>query len=580
MGEYEKFDVTELYEMTSADDGEALEKIGVGWANTSTAIGAIHEALIERLKAIKKVWSSESAGPFQAVVNETIAHLDAAKTQADNRAKAVGSVASYAKWAREKVAEQHVQYQKAVLGNAADVASGKYAPPLGFGNPFVLGPKAEGPPSADEIRKPFDEQARKYMNVALKDYEQNKPHIESEIRPIKPVRISDEAAGDWSDGQDSWAGDGGSGSNTYDMAGLSATSYGGNALGAHPELQSGGPHTPTTPTHTAPTGPHPTGMPGPTQTGVPLGGVPPLSGGNKPPTAPPKLPTAPTTNARNTLGPRGPISAPRTPGLPARTSPPVRSMTTPNSATNRWAGRGLQKSQMAPVNRVGEPRKSGEVLGRRSAPAKPTATTQPAPRRVQPSVIRGANKPGTKSSGKSPVDNTNRGYTSRVINPRDRIAEAKGHSRTPLVGDKMKHPAKPEPFGKRPEPETARSLLRREINEAREKRRKLLKQSDGLSRPVIDNGLSNSAQIDHAIPTPREAVKSEDGFWQPPKDMVPGVIGKRTWDPNAITHDPGPVFGGTAQGREEPVKDASHDPGPTAFDPQRGRPDTSHWPGT
>lgn len=601
MNEYQGYNVNELLDMTSLDNADALDDIGIGWANAALVLGEFHEALTERMHAIKDKWTSASSGPYFTRVTETMAFIERAKLQADGRAEAVGKVASTARWAKANVATQYKEYLKASLKNtgeqiaeATDPLSGmKKAAEDPWGT--FTGTADDGPTEA-EIRKPFDDQARKYMKIAAEEYTENKPAIDSEVKQVKPVFVPD---GDWSDGQDSWAGDGGSGSNTSDMAGLSAVSFGGNALGSAPELQSGATHAPLTPSHSGPVNP---GVPSGQSTGLPVNGAPPFGGG-KSPSAPPKLPNGPMRNARNTLVPRGTTPARTTPSLPGRGAggphgrngpmgPQVRAngrngQGVPNGARNRWAGRGLQRSQMEPVNRVGQPRKAGEVMGARNAKsAKPgTDTSKTAARRVQPTVVRGA-KTAAKTPGgkKSPVDNTKRGFSSRVINGRDRISEANGHSRTPLVGKKLDTTAKPEPIGKRPEPKTDRSKIRAEIDAVKANRQQRRQDLDGLSRPVIDNGVTNTVSLDAAIPTQREAVKTTEVLWQPRAAVVPDVIGKRQWDPDLVDHDPGPVVNARLQARRDfeaelEARVAAIDPGPTAFNPKRQQPDASTWPG-
>lgn len=565
MGEYGKYNVNELLEITATDNEESMRSIATGWVNTGSVLNTAKEALKERLEQMRGVWTAPSFGAFEEFINTTIAQVDAAQTQADNRGDAAGAVASTAGWARERVGEQYQEYLKATLTEATDDET------------------AEVNPGSDEFRAPYDEQARRIMTVALEEYEQNKPAMTQDVVQFKPIPAPPDSGDDeWvMPGDDGWGPGGTGGSNGTDTAALSAASYGGNAAG--PTLQSTGPTAPVSPT---PGGSLPATPPasGPVFSGPPVAGLPPGTI-NKTSIAPPKLPSPGTSVARNYLAPRTNGLAPRTPGLPTsrngapRVGPNQAGRSAANSggAPKSRSGKGLQKSQMAPKDLTKQVRSSGEVIGRRTAKAKAasaSAKSNAVPRKVQASIVRDAKK----NTGKNRADNTKRGYTSRVINPRNRISEASGHSRTPFVGDKMKHASKPEPIGKRQDPETPRTRARREIDAIRAKRREKLANSDGLSRPVIDNGLTNTLNVHNVAPTPRDAVKSKESFWQPQAGIVDAVIGKRRWNPDAIEHDPGPILN-PRQARHDALDarvSKSHDPGPTAFVSKRSATDV--WP--
>ncbi|MGH8882393.1 MAG: hypothetical protein ACRD0P_34460 [Stackebrandtia sp.] len=222
---------------------------------------------------------------------------------------------------------------------------------------------------------------------------------------------------------------------------------------------------------------------------------------------------------------------------------------------------------MAPKDRTGRVRGSGEVMGRRGGNGQSESTKKaPARRPIRP-VVRGGTK-GANGSRQAPKDRTKSGYTKQVLGERSRID--KRFSRTPRIANQVHDSGKV--FGRRPGPVSPEEERRRRLDERHARREAMRQQSEGLARPVIGGGITVPEQLPEAIPTPTEPVKAENDFWQTGGNTVTGIIGSRRPAPE-VYHDAGPtVF------TSKPVdtEDDEHHPGSTAFTDRE--PPKTNWP--
>ncbi|HZE37898.1 MAG TPA: hypothetical protein VE172_03725 [Stackebrandtia sp.] len=585
-GEYDGLTIHDLHEIVSTYQPEAMGDQAQGFANAADVFKTLKENLDRHIKTIEGKLDSKAAKPFLDEIHKTRNVLNDAHELSTRKSAAWSEMAGIAQHNKDHVGKLYKEY-KAAKGDASDKYDHelvKYA-----GNPSKYLLENGGTPTEPDnhaIRQHYDTKARNLMQSAIPDYA---PHVGPAIAPpppYKPLPVpNDPGWTPWPGTEKHWGKHGDGGSNATDTAGLTATSYGGNAAGAHnPLLQSG---------ITAPvTSPGPSPMPTPTPgggmplppTGLPVGGVPPLG---KTPAPPVIKPSINSMTERPVPGRLGPTS--RTPGLPSRSNATSRIARTargglPEENENlngRFgrAGRGLVKSQMEPQDRTGLPRKSGEVMGRRAVPkstpaVEEEAQTRATSRALRP-VIRGVKATGRPAAADvEPMDNTTRGYSSRVIGAKPgRFTRA--FSRTPLVAKKLEHGAGGKVFAKRPEPISAeRQWAKKAIAERRARRAKLQAQSDGLSRPVIGNGITHPGQLDH--PAPEVDNPEPESLWTSPA-TVPGIIGQRRPILD-VGHDPGPgVITSRADADEESIEEA-HDPGPTSFSDRRSQADTTNWP--
>jgi len=612
--EYEAFTIDEIMEMISSDSIESMSDQAQGWANAAAVLQAEQDNLTEQYGKAMESWTSQSAAPFKVQVQLVMQAISQAKVHAERKSAAWANIAGRAKQTYENVGTKYQEWQ--TVKNTPDESS-----PLKllFGDLSELNPDA----SIDENlqtqkRLEFDQAARNYMNLLAEYAEEEALDIKMPLPEYTPP----ETPRDWGDNDD------------YNQGGMFTPTGTGAAIGtsaAGPTLQSAVPAgTPSLPIGAAPTGSSPTYTPSLPTGGAPIGGLSPVGRtptppalrppppGTKPPTSPirsitprtPGLPTnrAPVTSRSSSLPtPRSTNPATKATGRPsipsqgrAANSPAGRG-TSPQRGTGQSAGRGstanqrrntastrqghapgrterLQRSQMAPVDRRSSVRGSGQVLGQRPAGATKESTSsanKPAPRRVQPPVI--GNRAGTGSRAKlggltrrQPTDQTGKGYTTSVIGKKTKRGSAEDEdkfTRTPVVATTITTAG--VVIGSRAVA-SAEADSQRRLRIRQERRKKLRSGGDEPTRAVIGNGVQRPDELDSAIPTGEQPVKTPTSFWETDA-VVPGVIGARRPRPE-VQHDPGPTK--LADTPSAPPPATSHSAGPVAFKDRDQQPGT------
>ena len=614
--EYEAFTIDEIMEMISSDSIDSMSDQAQGWANAAAVLQAEQDNLTEQYGKAMESWTSQSAAPFKVQVQLVMQAISQAKVHAERKSAAWANIAGRAKQTYENVGTKYQEWQ--TVKNTPDESS-----PLKllFGDLSELNPDA----SVDENlqtqkRLEFDQAARNYMNLLAEYAEEEALDIKMPLPeytpPVDPTRP------DPSELQDP-----GAVSPTTVGAAISTTAAG-------PALQSGVPGSATAPPVLPSTsGAPPTYTPSMPTGGSPIGGLSPVGRTPTPPalkapapisakpaTTPVRTPTArtpglptnraPVTSRPNLPTPRSATLGNNPQGQPGVSSPnrptnsPAGRGTSPQRGTGQPAGRGttssqgrntarngnppgkgtpgrterLQRSQMAPVDRRSSVRGSGQVLGQRPAGAtkeSKSSANKPAPRRVQPPVI--GNRAGTGSRAKlggltrrQPTDLTGKGYTTSVIGKKTKRGNAEDEdkfTRTPVVATTIATAG--VVIGSRAVA-SAEADSQRRLRIRQERRKKLRSGGNEPTRAVIGNGVQRPDELDSAIPTGEQPVKTPTSFWETDA-VVPGVIGARRPRPE-VQHDPGPTK--LADTPSAPPPATSHSAGPVAFKDRDQQPGT------
>ena len=570
-GEYDGLTVEQLWDLISQDDPDKLDDYAQGWTDAALVFDTELETLEGHYETVKAMWTSKAAGPYLGEIAKTIANIKQASDEAKLRADSLSTVASNVRQANQRVKEEYDAWM--VKKNAAHQDNVDKAERILSGE-FSFQDFTATNFNTEEERRPHDEVARTYLNNSAESITRQMKPVILPVKDYQPIKFDAGRTWDATDLKNiDFSGDGGQ-SFAVDTGALAAGHSG-------PALQSGATPAPTAPP-AAPAGPAPTGpgnLGAPAPAGLPAGGVSPVG----------RTPTPPATRVPNPgVRPmRGTPPATRTPGLPGnRAANPARTAGGPRSggsaprggeragrsttgrggrSAGRGAGRGLTKSRMAPQDRTGRVRSSGEVLGRRGAGTSAETEKTTGSRSIRKSIVgrSGAGRGGRRESTRGRLDRTKQGFTKQVIGGRSRFGS--GFSRSPIVARKV-HDAGTV-FGKRPGPVSPEQERRNRLAERHARKLAMERAAEGLARPVIGAGLVLSARIDEEGPVRNTAEQDERDFWVPGQSTVSGVIGARRPEP-VVHHDPGPGVIGSPSERVEP----EHRPGPTAFQVDREPP--------
>lgn len=596
-GEYEDYDLPGLIKLIKDEDPDELDSYSQGWSNAASVFSTELETLKDNLEAIQQIWTSKSAAPYLVEMKKAVLAIDEVQTLSEGRSGSLVRVASSVREAHAGVDEQWDEWVRVSDAAVKEQKAAQHRMKTLKGQSFtdLLADNKKASEDLDateaERRKPFEKAARKHLNSAVEVTKDGMGPMVVTPRIYRPVPAPPGDPGDWDRSDLNNIDVSGKGSQSYSSDGSAASAV--SHASSSPILQSGGPSSAPAPmpgaaggTAAPPANPGMGAMP----TGMPVGGVPAVGRAAVPPA------TTPNPNGGSRISPsRG---AQRTPSLPnsrggssarsgmgrggpnnARSNTSGRGNTARGNTANRSTAkgannrgntarnasrRGLQKSQMAPKDRTGRVRGAKEVMGQRPGKDK---TNETSTRRAQRSIVgRGARgKLGGNTSRRGPLDRTKQGFTRQVLGQR---GNGKANfSRTPIVANKVHDAGRV--FGKRhtATPEEQRQQRMQE----RRSHRDTMQSSDGLSRPIIGNGITTPTQLPNTAPQSRDAVTTNDKYWQSTSIITPSIIGARR-PQSSPHHDPGPHITANNSDGDSEETTASHDPGPTAFTTPRTPP--------
>ncbi|HEY1174834.1 MAG TPA: hypothetical protein VGF17_01655, partial [Phytomonospora sp.] len=167
MGDFDKYSLNEINEIVHADDPEAMQGQVTGWQEMKKFFDDQLKRFDDRLPAIRQTWSGPAAEVFFGEVASMRKTLEDAAKTADGNAQGWAAIAQRTKDAQGKVTDIETRYQEAMSKANADyekaVAEDKanqkwYDLRDLFDNPDK--------PKADDVRAPFDREARTEMDSA------------------------------------------------------------------------------------------------------------------------------------------------------------------------------------------------------------------------------------------------------------------------------------------------------------------------------------------------------------------------------------------------------------------------------